>query len=462
MGLPERLVDQHSISSALTDFYQQAFAPGTIKNELRKVGIEEEFVLVHRETFERARVDQLWPDLLRAGWQPVYDDVYSDELVAVQKTVREPESHQNRKLTLGTDAGLGVLEYIGPPVGDLHMTRRLRSAALLEVLTAADAQNIAVLGYGVQPLRAPGPDQWARKGRHEAIIKWLEPFVHNITGTAGTETHVQVGRDEACPLYGAIGAVMAGPIQALCAHSPVWKGVIDPENRYAVREHLWDSLPARSRIGLPELPAASIAEHVRQLLRLEYRLAKYNGEYTVFNGTLLEFVQQPDIDHNVLLRALRLQEGSVWWSARPRHDFGTIEVRALCQQPQWMDMAVHACALGLVCNATKTIQLVRRHVWHEWHELRLKTIAVGPYATLRDGSSALALTAQTLQLARAGLLARGLGEEIYLLPIEHALHSFCDGSKGTLPAIRVQQAVIERGLRGLVDETCLKREFLSS
>ena len=132
--------------------------------------------------------------------------------------------------------------------------------------------------------------------------------------------------------------------------------------------------------------------------------------------------------------------------ARARFIFGTVEVRPCCQKPQWMRLAMPALILGLAENRAARRALVDRFGWQEWRMLRIYGARYGMSAYIGGETPIQRLVAEELiPAARAGLLARGQGEEVLLTPLDRVLK---DGSPG------LHQRIVfdHRGIRGLVDE----------
>ena len=144
-----------------------------------------------------------------------------------------------------------------------------------------------------------------------------------------------------------------------------------------------------------------------------------------------------------------MQSSYVWHAARPRWGQGTVEYRAVCQQPHNEPSVAAALSLGWAEKGPEVWQLISSlsgseeatwaylgSWWRSAIELGLAGKGKGP----RDGE----LLRELLMLCEQGLLERGLGEEKFLEPVWGRLEI------GANPGQMAQKVFLEHGAAELL------------
>lgn len=373
----------------------------------RRVGLEREFPVVKRDgtAFD---VRETLADLVMLGWEPHYDDHYQGELQMV--------SRDGFQVT--TDAGWCTLEINLPPYRDLWKAREEFEKLMMFLVEVIGERGGLVLGYGIQPITKYSDNLWIRKRRHEIVRMNFPKTVNRVTITAANQIHIDIARPEVIPMTNVMNA-LAGLLIVLCANSPIWAGRIDPKNRLAVREDLW-RFSNHGRIGIPYEQFEDLSHFLRYVFQQRFFVSrKEGGEYFKPGVTFGEYIQGDGVDFT---QHYKYHEGTVWFCARPRTVYGTIEIRPCCSQPpeEEENMAADALALGLVENLKETSEIVSRFPWEVWRRLREDAIFYGFQATV-EGQSVLPLLEKILDLAKRGLAKRGFGEELFLAPLYQRL-----------------------------------------
>lgn len=382
----------------------------------RHAGPEEEFPVVDDHGY-MADITPLFEELQRRGWSPKSDSV-SGALIGAYRNDME----------IGMDVGRGTLEISFPHVGNLldHIPTREHTLSLVDGLLGE--RGFHRLGdYAIQPRTLPARELWAPKGRGSFFRDFFDPSVHAQTLTASSQTHVDVTREEALPALEAMLA-LAPVFIALNANSPIWAGNADPNGLVAVRQHCWygftlehgfwgnvlcgppryghDSRVEQAPTSFEEL--AFIISATPFIVRVDDTTIEGPGvpfeTWYANHGSSLSDARKRDAYHN--------HEGTIWWDARPRTVFGTIEVRPSCQNKD--AVASHALVLGLVENLKETLDFVRHaKTYQAWRELQAAAIQNGLRA---NGMSTIAQS--VIELAEIGLKRRGMGEESLLVPLK--------------------------------------------
>ncbi len=399
--------------SFVLDLFAEAF-PNKLDHP-RCVGAEEEYIVVHKGDGTMANTLTILPAMVAVGWIPKFDAV-TKELVGVRKGETE----------VGTDVGVGTLEVGFPPVINLLDHLPVREEILREVDQFLAKQGMWRLDdYSVQPVTIPQFEHWSPKARGNFFRTFFSRDVDVQTSSAASQVHVEVTLEEVVPVLEVLLA-LSSVLVALNANAPIWGGKKDPLGMMAARQHFWDRFTPQKgcwsnvHVGLPkfeppylEQPPASLRQLAEWICGTKFLVHVEKGQVIIPNIPFGSWcAQQEDrLDEKQLRAAYESHEGTLWWDARPRVHFGTIEVRPSCQNIH--AVSSDALVLGLVENWRNALHFVRHNCTHEdWRRLRFQCLTEG----LRARGAAEAAR-NTLTLAKEGLLSRGLGEEKLLLPL---------------------------------------------
>lgn len=411
----EKHVDTFEQAQAFVrELIEEAFP--TECTEPRHTGPEEEFVVVDARGFA-ADITPLFPALVQEGWQSKHDAV-TGALVGV---------HQNG-VEIGMDVGVGTLEIGFPHVGNLLDHIGVRANVLGFVDERLGGLGLLRLrDYAIQPRTPPNERLWAPKGRGDAFRRIFPPAVHMNTLTASSQVHIDLARHEVIPALETLLA-LAPVLIAINANSPVWAGAPDPDKMLAARQHAWYGFTVNHgywdnvRCGAPafvgeqraERAPASLEELAQSLCAAPF-IVRVKGQ-TVEHPGVPFHVWYAREGHNLSQDERRMaylnHEGTVWWQARARVLFGTLEVRPSCQNKD--AVATDALVLGLVENLEASLAFVRATGSHEkWRALETAALTQGLHSTpLCEAAS------HVLALGEEGLRHRGFGEEVLLDPLK--------------------------------------------
>lgn len=422
------------------------------EGQRRGTGLELKFpaVQANGEAIRMEQLQELWTFLADAGWQPIIDPYY-ETAVAVER----PGTHCPD--VIGTETGRCKLEVSLSYQEDIF---RLQ-AELVEVretLSEFGRQTgVSFLGLGIQPLTPPARELMMPKARN---LFWEQVFsngrVDIFTVTATNQVHVDVAPEEAVPAVNVFNGLAAAEI-ALNANSTVWKGQVETGYK-ALAEQAWEWwLPGSPRVGQTVRPFRDLEDYVAHL-------ASYRPVYIVRDGQYLGLAGYPSFasywqevagaevvdaegDAVTVMPALEdweLHQTFCWHDAR-LSAYGTLENRVNCEQPPEEIMVAAALTLGIMENLGEASRLAEEYSWEELARARQEAICRGMEAAVA-GQPVTTLCRQVLEMAVAGLQARGLGEEVFLDPLWERLE------RKECPADRVRKVAARQGVEGLVKE----------
>ncbi len=361
----------------------------------RRVGVEKEILAVDELGYMADIGGKVWPRLLKAGYKPVFDDFYKDEIIGFW--VDDDQ--------IALDAGKGTFEIILTPHDSVQAAEKRMKEVLKIILPVCTEEKIRMIGLGYQPKSIPARENWNHKQRYEVLLEHFGEDVFPASLSASDQTHIDVVQSEIVQVINTMNG-MAGFFVVLFANCPVFVG---PNQFKAFREVIWDNLGA-DRTGLPLTPVSSVEDYLGRLWDLNCMMA-YNGEkYFAPDMPFKDYVA--GLNDEDTFKAYQAHEGSVWFCARPRV-YGTIEMRPAALQP-WNDMAaVSALTLGLMENLDESEMFIKQFRWDSLRALRLEAVRIGFEAKLNDVPVA-GFAHRVLELAADGLKKRSLGEEKYL------------------------------------------------
>ncbi len=255
------------------------------------VGIEEEFAILDPETLSLA---QRFEELEQAAGE---DEVLSDSVVG-EVMSSEIEIRSGRSATLG-EAAAGQRE------------------ARARLFRLAHEQG-ALLGASATHPWSPWQEQRIIRTEHYQRRSDDLRYVLWRNNTFGQHVHMGVrGADRAIAVCDRLRAVLP-ELLALSANSPFLDG--RDTGLHSVRSQIFTK--SWPRCGIPE-PFRSFADYAEYI------------EYLVRTGSIIEHSQ-------------------LWWSVRPHHQFGTVEVR-ICDAQGGAEESTALAALTAACIAQAAI-----------------------------------------------------------------------------------------------------------
>lgn len=425
-----------------------------------RIGAELKFPLVNRDgtAVKRDVVDRLWQWLIESeGWQSE-DDGTSGRVVGARKVGPMNDT------VASCETGYCKTEFSLAHAADLNELETTMNAVLPSLRRFAQSEGVRFLCYGTIPATAPGRDLLMKKERasvwdqavpsNNRIPPERGDDVHLFTINAGSHVHVDVSPTNAVQAVNVLTGF--APAQAaLTAHSPVWQGELDPEYQ-CVNEKLWDFWePAAGRSAMPQKPFADLDEYIHAVLAMKPIYVKREcgpvllPEYATFRDFYeSETACGVDLNGNEVTLVpeeadLALHNSCYWYCARISRYY-TVENRIFDQQPADALLAPAALTVGLMHNLEAGAEALSHHSWESLRELREAACRHG----LREGPKAddlRQLATLMLDLAEAGLAARGHGEERHLAVLRNRLN------ERTTPADEAIQAMREGGIEGLVE-----------
>jgi len=459
-------------------------------SDSRTIGPEGEYLVVRRSDFKsagRTDVREFFSSLVRDGWEPDWD-LQTGKLVGVS------QKHNGDKVKVSTDFGTGTLEINFIPRTTLHQIDAELNQTLSYVSRKLDENDLLLLGYGIQPVSPPAKELVAEKGRYSTLEQrfWTRERkeihdgctdVHFHTINAAQQVHVSLrNAPEAVRATNLLN--LASPaIIALMGNSPIWLNGQGVKYNDA-RQIFWDwvvNVPQDTyRKGVPKRLFSDLQDYVNCQLGFEPVMTARVGDEGVsyfeivghdslrhcFERGEIQVVLPGSVNREVYdktkdvkaalnptqrLSTLKpdnidvfAQDSFSWYEARLKAEYGTVELRCCSQQPLKEQMVVPAVALGLVENLDELEEALEGFSTDDARKARLLCINYGLAGKYRD-EKVLGVAERLVDVARTGLERRGLGEEVYLEPLDRRL------SEKKNPGDRILEAYQKRGIAGVVE-----------
>jgi len=395
--------------------------------------------------------------LSQRGWTPRKDPL-TGKVIGVQ------QAGERNDTLAGCETGYSKIEFSLAHVADLNALQLQVDALRATLSEFSVLEGVHFLAYGIHPRTPPNKNLlieqartafWENAFRSNQVLSPDEgDDVHLFTVNATNQVHVDIDEEEAIRVLNVLNG-FAGAQIALTAHSPIWRGAIDP-TYLCVSEILWDWWkPAQGRTGVPEKPFKDLSDYARVLGDLSPVYVKRNGkplgimEYPHFHSyyqpcktqTALN-VEKKHVQVTPCPEDIAQHLTFQWFCARISR-YQTVENRSNDQQPPEDMTSIAALTLGLVHSSEEALHILEKHSWTRLRELRL--VACKDCLTSAEANpDLLDLTEQMLRLAEQGLSKRGLGEEKYLDPL------FSRFRARTCPAQRAIHLLQKRGMPELI------------
>ena len=352
------------------DEMKREYINGFSKNRSKgfTIGLEGEYVAVYSDKGKNAGM---------FGHSIRHDDVVRlmDAVAASDSKWQKTEGGYGLEMkldgytvALGTDFGSGTIELGLPPVKSLAEGMRMLNNILLPIINAADSCGITILGLGTSPLSYAAPNLMMKKERYKVLTEVMHPGVYLQSITAANQVHISFDDCKALEAMNMYNG-FAPALIALAGNGAIKEG--KPSGYQDFRVRAWDLVNLRkfgkmnqSRKGIaPRMH--SISEYLDNISEFTPIMTLRDGKYIMFHDTkrFSDFlsagnatVSSPLDTQSTFQISPRLvdayfMEGTVWWEARLKSVYGTVEIRAASQQPDFSSIiALAGLHLGLAAN----------------------------------------------------------------------------------------------------------------
>ncbi|MFZ8942230.1 MAG: glutamate--cysteine ligase [Gemmobacter sp.] len=319
----------------------------------------------------------------------------------------------------------GQFELSGAPLADLHATRAELENHLAEVAELAGPMGVGFMGLGAAPVWRHEEMPMMPKGRYRLMTDYM-----GRVGTHGTQMMyrtctVQVNLDfdsEADMVLKMRVALALQPVAtALFASSPFFEG--RPNGHRSWRSRIWRSLDDARTGMLPFAfePGFGFERYVDWVLDVPMYFVYREGRYiNALGQSFRDFLKGrlPALPGEVpTLSDWADHLTTVFPEARLKR---YIEMRGADAGPLGNLVALPAFWTGLIYDADAlgaAWEIARGWDAETREGLRVAASEAG-LAGSAGGVSLRDVAARFLDLSRAGLVARGLGEEVHLAPLQ--------------------------------------------
>lgn len=392
------------------------FAAGSKPRTAWTIGTEHEKFGFHRQglatpTYEGVGIRAILDGLMARGWAPIVD-------------AGNPIGLKRGGASISLEPA-GQLELSGATLPDLHATQRELQAHLREVHAVAEPMGIGFAALGFHPLHTRAQMPWMPKSRY-AIMQRYMPTVGNLgldmmQRTCTVQANLDFGTEADMVEKLRVSLALQPLATALFANSPFTEG--RPNGFLSMRGQVWtDTDPART--GIP----AVVFERGFGFERFADWLLDVPMYFVMRDGRLIDAAGQSFRDFIAgRLPAMPGERATMGDFADHVTTAFTdvrlkrfLEMRGADVGSPAMIVAQPAFWVGLIYDdaAQKAAAaLVRDWTVAEMQALRLAAPREGLRARIQ-GRSLAEVARDALAIARDGLKARGLGEEVYLAPLE--------------------------------------------
>ena len=378
--------------------------------------------------------------------------------------------------SIGTDYGSGLVEIGFPIASSLCGAERTLKAILDPVIATAEENGIYLLGYGSHPVTRGSKEYMMPKDRYEILTDVFggnngKDGIFTMAVVSATHVHYGVRPDEFIRLTNVLNG-FAPALIALSANSAISGG--QNTGLHDLHSRAWDLLIPNdcgsngSFLAQRDLNRKGIAPRFTKIDDLWETLTGYTPFLTKRDNSYLKFVESRSMQEHLLSgkavvadvtnnkttiemgdTEMKFLEGTVWWEARPRSTFGTVESRSSSTQPSICEMvAIASVGVGFLNNLGEAEALVNRFDLKELRRAREEALTVGLEGRI-GGTKIKEFAAEGLKVIKNGIRAAG-EDERYIGLLEERL------SKGN-PAQRSIEIFANEGFQGILNNYRLRR-----
>jgi glutamate--cysteine ligase len=390
------------------------FAAGSKPRSAWRIGTEHEKFGFRRSDlaappYEPAGIRAMLQGIAGKGWEPILDN-------------GNPIGLKNGGASVSLEPG-GQFELSGAPMADLHETRVELAAHLREVHEVAGPLGLGFAPLGFHPVATREQMPWMPKGRY-AIMRHYMPKVGGMgldmmLRTCTVQVNLDFG-DEADMVEKLRVSLALQPLAtALFANSPFREG--KPSGLLSLRAKAWtDTDPDRT--GIPAVvfeDGFGFERFADYVLDVPMYFVMREGRYIDAAGIPFRaFMQGRALEgHRATMGDFADHVTTVFTDVRLKR---FLEMRGADAGNVGMLMAKPALWTGLLYDAAAqkaAAALIRDWTVAEMRALRMEVPVRALAATIR-GRTLRDISRDVVAIARDGLKARGLGEEVYLAPLE--------------------------------------------
>ncbi|WP_135467640.1 glutamate--cysteine ligase [Crenalkalicoccus roseus] len=397
------------------------FAAGSKPRAAWKVGTEHEKFGFRRAglappAYEPDGIRALLERMLARGWEPILDR-------------GNPIGLKRGGAAISLEPA-GQLELSGAVFADLHQTREELTAHIREVHEAAAPLDLGFAPLGFHPLARREEMPWMPKGRY-AIMRGYMPKVGSLgldmmLRTCTVQANLDYGEEADMVEKLRVSLALQPVATALFANSPFAEG--RPSGFRSLRAHVWtDTDPDRT--GIPEVvfeQGFGFERFAEWVLDVPMYFVMREGRWLDAAGASFRAFMEGRLG---ILPGERATMGdfadhvtTVFTEVRLKR---FLEMRGADAGSPAMLLALPALWVGLLYDdaAQKAAAaLIRGWTVEEMRALRAAVPRQALAAPIR-GRSVRDLARDMVAIARDGLRARGLGEEVYLAPLDEIVTS---------------------------------------
>ena len=392
------------------------FAAGVKPRAAWRIGTEHEKFGFRRDNlvappYEPAGIRAMLDGIAAKGWEPILD-------------AGKPIGLKRGMASVSLEPG-GQFELSGAPMADLHETRVELAAHLREVHEVAGPLGLGFAPLGFHPVATRDAMPWMPKGRY-AIMRQYMPKVGGMgldmmLRTCTVQVNLDFG-DEADMVEKLRVSLALQPLAtALFANSPFIEG--KPSGYLSLRGRVWtDTDPDRT--GIPAVAfedGFGFERFADYVLDVPMYFIMRDGRFIDAAGVpfraFMEGRAAKLAGHAPTMGDFADHVTTVFTDVRLKR---FLEMRGADAGSVPMLMAKPAFWTGLLYDAAAqkaAAALIRDWTVEEMRALRTEVPRLALKATIR-GRSLQDIARDAVAIARDGLIARGLGEEIYLAPLE--------------------------------------------
>ncbi len=397
------------------------FAAGSKPRTAWAVGTEHEKFGFRRAGFappayEDHGIRAMLEGLQALGWSPILDQ-------------GNPIGLKRGGASISLEPG-GQFELSGAILPDLHATQRELAEHLREVHAVAAPLGLGFAAMGFRPVATRGEIPWMPKGRY-AIMRRYMPKV----GTLGLDMMLRTCTVQANLDYGdeadmveklRIGLALQPVATALFANSPFTEG--KPNGFRTMRAQVWTDTD-NARTGIPAVVfdrGFGFQQFAEWLLDVPMYFVVRDGQWLDAAGASFRQFMDGRLD---ILPGQRATIGdfadhvtTAFTEVRLKR---FLEMRGADAGSAAMLVAKPALWVGLLYDAAAqqaAAALIRSWTVPEMRALR-DAVPVQALDAAIHGRRVREVARDMLAIARDGLHARGLGEEVYLAPLDEIVAS---------------------------------------
>ncbi len=380
------------------------------------------------------------------------------------------KSFNGAQVRVGSDFRSSIIEVKLPFSNTLDGLAKNIVEVMGPIALAAERTGLGILAYGTEPLSKVNEKLIINNSKNTILRAKLNDRMPYLGLVASEKVHIRASAEE-MPVVNNVLNAYSPAVISLTGNASVirardigfadYRGIVTDMVDFTGRANREEN---KGRRGMM-VPFSSIEEYYEFMLDFKPILTVREGKPMTYLGihSFRDFIKKGSAEAEMVCNGKKTRilpdikdfyyhERTSWTDARPRGDYGTVELASACMQSSVQEIiAVSALAVGLAANANEAWEHVSKYDREELSRMRRRAMTYGLSCDMLEDPVDRKLEAYALYFAERGLVKIGERAD-YLDPLYINLEEFRN------PGQRSAEQIRRKGFSAFMEARRVKAE----